>query len=391
MPRKTKNRLVDDVKELLKQYNRQYNNTKVYSPKLIWKLLGRIIIALGSPFGKQEHQAGPKYTYKPKFYVRAFLFKVYFDLTYREAQNQIEQIHGSCANFRSLCQTAIEKIPYEYIAKVVKLLALFIRRILARAIKTRKQFIIGDSTGLSHSIKDGHKKICEAWGSRQEIRVKGHTKLYINARYVILLKEKGTSYEEKTIVSVEPRYYKTRIPVRQKVCRGITWLESISVGTAYTHDGTLFKNAFDKKFNREKFLLDAAFDDDKNVIGLLHSNKCQPHIKLRCKPPRSNLRKWLLKQFDKELFKYRSIVEGRFGAIKTRSRRIRSKNINAQKCEVSALASAMQVRTFLRLAFATGYKETQIMRFFLFFVFHICTFYTFYRLSSPFYTLSHGF
>jgi hypothetical protein len=362
-----KTSLASEVEKLLNRYLDQYNNTEIYSQPLIWQLLNKITKVLGGPFGKHEHQPGPKFEYKPEFYVCAFLFKIYFRLTYREAQEQIKSINGSSADFRSLSWAAVKKIPFEYIAKAIKMLAEIIRRILARIIKRKKRFIIGDSTGLSHCIKDGHKKIYDISGVRQKIKIGGHTKLYINVRYVILTKKQGISYKEDTVISVEPRYYKTKVPLQQEVCKGITWIESVSTGTAYTHDGILFRKAFDKKiFNKEKVLLDASFDNEKDVITFLYSSRCQPHIKLQNKPLRSNLRKWVQEQFSKELFKYRGVGEGRFGAIKTRARRIQSKNENAQRCEATALVFATQIRTLLRVAFAMGYSKTKVMRFFIF-------------------------
>lgn len=352
--------------QFAKTLRNQHNNTEVFSQKFIWDFLWRAVCVLGMPFEKEDGQSGPKFSYDPKVYVCAFLYKTYFNLTYRELEEHLKVLLGFSPDFRSLSWAARKKLSYRYIERAIKMLAWHVQKHVRRLKKHSDNLMIGDGTGFSHSTKDAYVKFYNPEGARVSVAFGGHTKLYVNIRYEILAREIGRTYKKGTVIGGDTKYYKKREPIWKKMNRGIVWIDSISVGKAYRHDSMLFKDAFNKKrFEGMRVLLDAGFDGD-TIFELLELSHCEPHVKLKDKYPRSRLRQNARKIFKKAIYKLRAIVEGIFGATKTRSRKLRNRGENARFCEAAALAFAYQARAYLRIAFATGLNKTRILRVFIF-------------------------
>jgi len=282
-------------------YWRSYHSS-ISSFSCIINLIQAVIAELGSPWELSRRGRPPKFS--PEEYALYCVLTAFFGWTLRQAEFMLLALLGISID-HSTVGKAMQRLPESYLEEAVALLNRRITSLLGRS-----GVYVADSTGIT----------CERSRVRKlralkVIEVEEHVKLHL----IIELRA------------------------------GLATIASARVTPGEAHDAPVAREMLsEQELGEGVMLADSAYDSEE-IFKVCSSRDLTPVVKQRKNSKRGRFRKKARRQFKQEVYRFRGVAEGVFGAIEVRYKaRIRARKRKTRIIAALLLALAYNISAATR-------------------------------------------
>ena len=294
-------------------YWRSYHSS-ISSFSCIIKLVEAVISELGPPWERSRRGRPPRFS--PEEHALYCVLTAFFDWTLRQAEFMLLALLGVSIDHSTIGK-AMQRLPESYLEEAIALLHRRISSLLGRS-----GVYVADSTGIT----------CE----RSRVR----------------------KLRALKVVEVE-EHVKLHLIIELRA--GLAAIAAARVTPGEAHDAPLAEEMLsERELGEGMMLADSAYDSEE-IFKACSSRGLTPVVKQRKNSRRGRFRRRARREFRQEVYRFRGVAEGVFGAIELRYKaRIRARKRKTRIIAALMLALAYNISAALRavaIAFERAMQE----------------------------------